>query len=84
MMHELIRYATRPVYKVLRREAPKRFLTFFEIKNEWKNYIKNYFLVFNQSTLFYVQFSLYTCFIEEVRKNAYYTAKYEQSMLHVY
>ena len=31
MMHELIRYATRPVYKVLRREAPKRFLTLFEI-----------------------------------------------------
>ena len=87
MMHELIRYAARPVYKVLRHEAPKRFLTLFEIiffKNEWKNDIKNSFLFFDQSTLFYVQFSLCTCFIEEVGKNAYYLAKYEKSMLHVY
>ena len=87
MMHELIRYAARPVYKVLRREAPKRFFDSFRnhfFKNEWKNDIKNSFLVFNQSTLFYVQFSLCTCFIEEVGKNAYYIAKYEKSMLHVY
>ena len=27
MLHELIRYAARPVYKVLRREAPKLYLT---------------------------------------------------------
>ena len=79
MMHELIRYAARPVYKVLFDSFRNHFF-----KNEWKNDIKNSFLVFNQSTLFYVQFSLCTCFIEEVEKNANYIAKYEKSMLHVY
>ena len=69
MMHELIRYAARPVYKVLRREAIFDSFRNHFFKNEWKNDIKNSFLVFNQSTLFYVQFSLCTCFIEEVGKN---------------